>query len=156
MTITIDETRSEVEIGQVRGLFRAYAASLPFDLGFQNFAAELESLPGPYAPPHGCLLLARQAAEPAGCVGAKPLAPGIGEIKRLYVVPSFRGTGLGRRLLEAAIERARQIGFRSVRLDSHREHMHAAIALYRKVGFADIPPYGPDLDGRLVFFEKRF
>jgi GNAT superfamily N-acetyltransferase len=155
MTIVIEEARSEAEIDQVRGLFRAYAASLPFDLGFQNFAAELESLPGPYAAPDGCLLLARQAAEPVGCVGVKRLATGIAEIKRLYVVQSFRGTGLGRRLLEAAIECARQIGFRSVRLDSHSEHMHAAIALYRKLGFAEIPPYGPDLDGRLMFFEKR-
>ena len=153
--IAIAEAASAADIRQAAALFRAYAASLPFDLAFQNFAAELAGLPGPYAPPGGCLLLARAAAGPVGIVAVKPLAPEVAEIKRLYVVPAARGAGLGRRLLEAAIGRARRIGYVRIRLDSHREHMAAAIALYRRLGFTEIPPYGPDLGGALAFFEKQ-
>src|SRR6202022_3938807 len=112
MTITIAEAD---DIAAARALFRAYAAALPFDLAFQNFAAELAGLPAPYVRPEGRLLLARDTAEPAGVVGVKQLAPGIAEIKRLYVAPAARGSGLGRRLLERAIEAARECGHASVR-----------------------------------------
>lgn len=139
----------------VRHLFRAYAKSLPFSLDFQGFTEELAGLPAPYAPPGGCLLLAKQESKAVGVVGLKPLAAGIAEIKRLYVVPKARGAGLGRVLAERAIAEARAKGYRRVRLDTHRPSMTAAIALYRSLGFVEIPPYGPDLDGQIAFFEKR-
>ena len=135
-------------------MFRAYADSLPFDLGFQNFDAELAGLPAPYLPPGGCLLLAHDGnGEALGVVGLKPLSPGIAEIKRLYVVPAARGAGLGRKLLERAIETARGRGYARVRLDSHRASMTAGIALYHRLGFVEIPPYGPDFNGAFAFFE---
>ena len=155
MLFIIDEATSEGDIDTVRRLFRAYAESLPFSLDFQGFAAELAGLPMPYAPPAGCLLLAWRAGEAIGLVGLKPLAPGIAEIKRLYIVPEARGLGLGRLLAERAIAAARARGYERVRLDTHRPSMAAAIALYRSLGFAEIPPYGPDLDGEITFFEKR-
>jgi ribosomal protein S18 acetylase RimI-like enzyme len=143
------------DIETVRRLFRAYADSLPFSLAFQGFAAELAGLPAPYVPPGGCLLLARRDSETVGLVGLKPLAPGIAEIKRLYVVPEARGLGLGKQLAERAIRRACAKGYARVRLDTHRPSMTAAIALYRSLGFEEIPPYGPDLGGQIAFFEKR-
>ena len=106
-------------------------------------------------PPGGCLLLARRKGEPAGMIGLKPLAQGIAEIKRLYVAPDARGLGLGKRLAECAIAEARAKGYARVRLDTHRPSMAAAIALYRSLGFDEIPPYGPDLDGQIAFFGKR-
>jgi GNAT superfamily N-acetyltransferase len=142
------------DIGIARRLFRAYAESLPFSLDFQGFAAELADLPLPYSPPHGCLLLARRGGEAVGVAGLKPLAPGIAEIKRLYVVLEARGLGLGKQLAERAIAEARAKGYERVRLDTHRPSMPAAIALYRSLGFTEIPPYGPDLDGQIAFFEK--
>jgi hypothetical protein len=95
---TIRVVSSAEEMGPVRLLFREYAGSLDFDLGFQNFEQELAGLPGPYAPPSGCLLLATAGGEPVGCVALKRLADHVCEVKRLYVRERRRGTGLGRLL----------------------------------------------------------
>ena len=105
--VVITEAGSDSDIETARDLFRAYAESLPFSLDFQNFAAELDGLPAPYNPPAGCLLIARQERVAVGVIGLKPLAPGIAEIKRLYVLPEARGAGLGRILAERAIAEAR-------------------------------------------------
>jgi len=153
--IEITEAGDADDIEIVRHLFRAYADGLPFSLDFQDFAAELAGLPAPYTPPAGCLLLARADAAPIGVVALKPLAAGIAEIKRLYVVPVARGAGIGRRLAEHAIAEAHAKGYERVRLDTHRPSMSAAIALYRRLGFVEIAPYGPDLGGQIAFFEKR-
>lgn len=151
MIAAIEETG---DIVAVRELFRAYAASLPFSLDFQDFAAELAGLPAPYVAPAGCLLLARNDNGAAvGVVGVKPLASGTAEIKRLYVMAAARDAGLGRALLERAIEAARSRGYERVRLDSHRISMGPAIALYYRLGFAEIPPYGPNPGGAFAFFE---
>src|SRR6266566_2224741 len=151
----IDDACDAGDIKTARRLLRAYAESLPFSLDFQNFAAELDGLPAPYNPPGGCLLIARQEGVAIGVIGLKPFAPGIAEIKRLYVLPEARGTGLGRTLAERAIAETRIKGYERVRLDTHRPSMAAAISLYRKLGFVEIPPYGPNPDGQFAFFEKR-
>ena len=155
VALVITEAGSDSDIETARLLFHAYAESLPFSLDFQNFAAELDGLPAPYNPPAGCLLIARREGGAIGVIGMKPLAPGIAEIKRLYVLSEARGTGLGWTLAERAIAEARARGYERVRLDTHRPSMAAAIALYRKLGFVEIPPYGPNPDGQFAFFEKR-
>ena len=124
---------------EVRALFGEYAASLPFALDFQDFDRELAELPGAYAPPRGALLLARGA----GCVGLRPIDETTCEMKRLYVQSSARGTGLGRRLAEAAISEARRIGYERMRLDTVAG-MDSAQALYERLGFHEIPPYRPN------------
>jgi ribosomal protein S18 acetylase RimI-like enzyme len=125
----------------VRVLFREYAGSLGFDLCFQKFEQELAELPGQYAPPSGCLLLATAGDEPAGCVALKKLADGVCEIKRLYVRGQYRGTGLGRTLAEQIIQEARCLGYQAMRLDTIPSTMSSAVALYRSLGFRDIPAY---------------
>ena len=128
--------RESSDLEEVRALVREYAASLPFALDFQDFDRELNELPGDYAAPKGALLLARGA----GCVGLRPIDETTCEMKRLYVRPSARGTGLGRRLAEAAITEARTLGYTRMRLDTV-PGMDSAQSLYERLGFEDIPPY---------------
>jgi ribosomal protein S18 acetylase RimI-like enzyme len=127
-------------IDAVRGLFREYATSLDFDLAFQDFDRELAALPGGYAPPEGCLLLARYEGWPVGCVGVRRSADGICEMKRLYVCPSCRGLHIGHALARAAIAEARSLGYRWMRLDTV-PGMEKAQGLYQALGFYEIDVY---------------
>lgn len=129
------------EIDAARALFKDYAAGLGLDLSFQDFEAELAGLPGDYAPPRGALLLAHATGDLAGCVALRPLAePVVCEMKRLYVRPAWRGTGLGRRLAEAILAEGRRLGYARMRLDT-LPSMSSAIGLYESLGFRDIPAY---------------
>lgn len=128
------------QVAQVRGLLLEYAAGLGVDLSFQDFAGEVADLPGAYAPPRGALLLATHGARAVGCVGIRPLGETTCELKRLYVRQEARSLGLGRQLLNAAIGRARALGYGSMRLDT-LPSMQRAIGLYRALGFYPIAPY---------------
>jgi ribosomal protein S18 acetylase RimI-like enzyme len=129
------------DIQQARELFEEYAAWLGINLCFQNFDKELAELPGDYAPPNGRLLLAAAADEVMGCVALRKIGDGVGEMKRLYVRPAFRGRGLGRTLTEKLITEAKQIGYAQLRLDTLPGKMDQAIAMYRSFGFQEIAPY---------------
>ena len=133
--------KSLEQIAQTRELFLEYAQSLGFSLCFQSFDQELAALPGDYAPPDGRLLLATHQSHPAGCVALHKLGPEICEMKRLYVRPEFRGKGLGRDLAEKVISEARQSGYNKLRLDTVEPLMKTAVAMYRELGFREIPPY---------------
>ena len=124
----------------VRDLFLEYGESLGFNTCFMGLDQELISLPGDYGPPQGCLLLAKDNGDAVGCVGLRPLPDATCEMKRLFVRAGHRGAGLGRRLAEAAIERARAMGCRRVVLDA-LPNMVEARALYRSLGFNPCAPY---------------
>ena len=139
--VEIFPANSAAHVEMIRGLFQEYAQSLGFSLDFQGFGRELAELPGMYAPPRGRLLLASVDAESAGCVGLRPLEQAICEMKRLYVRPQFRGLSLGRRLAERIIAEGREIGYRTMRLDTVAGTMDPSIELYRRLGFVEIEPY---------------
>jgi putative acetyltransferase len=140
MNLSIERITSVAELPTIRAMFEEYADSMGLDLTFQNFSAELANLPGKYAPPSGCILLARVDEEPAGCVALRPLVDGVCEMKRLYVRPRHRGLKLGRKLAERIIEEARDLGYRRIRLDTIASRMSDAVALYRSLGFREVPP----------------
>jgi ribosomal protein S18 acetylase RimI-like enzyme len=139
-TLLLADARGPEDMARVRELFLEYQAQLGVDLCFQGFQVELDGLPGDYAPPGGRLLLARVGGSVAGCVGLRRFAPDICEMKRLFVRPGFRGLRIGRQLAEAAIESGRDLGYRSMRLDT-LPVMREAVALYHGLGFRDIEPY---------------
>ena len=138
MRLTYVETSEQVE--EARQLFREYEAATGVDLCFQNFAQELASLPGDYAPPTGRLIVAYEGEAAAGCVALRKIDDAVCEMKRLYARPGFRGTGLGRALAERIVEEARSIGYERMRLDT-LPTMRSAIALYHSLGFREIEPY---------------
>lgn len=137
-------TGTASDLLSVRQLFREYVNSLPFVLDFQDFEQELATLPGRYAEPDGCILLARDsvpADRPAiACVALRPLAPGECEMKRMYVQPAWRGQGIGRRLGEELIAEAQRRGYHRMRLDTV-SRMTEANALYRSLGFEPCQAY---------------
>ncbi len=138
--IVLSQADSPELVATACNLFREYAETIGTNLEYQGFAAELAALPAPYAPPKGALLVAHTGAEVAGCVGLRPLDSRTGEMKRLYVRPAYRSWGLGKRLVEAVINAARQAGYSELRLDT-LPSMASAQALYHRLGFVEIPPY---------------
>ncbi len=140
------------DIETVRVLFLEYAEGLGFSLCFQDFDAELAGMPGDYAPPAGGLWLAESNGAAIGCIGLRPLEPGICEIKRLFLRPAARGLGLGRGLAETAIAAAREQRYNAMRLDTV-DSMVAAQTLYRALGFCERPPYGSHRHPMLRYFE---
>lgn len=152
---TIQQALTERDMQDVKFLFQTYHDALGVDISYQNFAKELDSLPGQYARPAGALLLARDASgRPVGCVCLRPMnVQGRCELKRLYVIGSVRGTGLGKLLAEAAVGEARALGYTTIMLDSLRT-MAQAIKLYEALGFQETEAYyETPLDTR--FFKKN-
>jgi len=143
-TVHLVEPDTPALLQATREVFLEYAQSLPIDLGFQNFDAELSALPGDYAAPEGALLLALVDGEVAGCGAFRPLPDSdhvnACEMKRLFVRRPFRRFGLGRQIAQALMDRASEIGYSSMLLDT-LDDMEAARELYASLGFEEVPPY---------------
>jgi len=138
---TIIRARSETAYAAAADLMRAYANELDVDLCFQDFEAELQALDVPYSPPDGSLLLGMRAGRAVGCVGLRAKGgPATCEMKRLYVDPTHRGDGLGAALCEALLDEGRRLGYDRMVLDTLRS-LKPAVALYRRLGFEEIPAY---------------
>jgi ribosomal protein S18 acetylase RimI-like enzyme len=152
--LTIRDAHKGEALATARQLFNECAASLDISLCFQGFDEELASLPGPYAPPQGRLLLAWRDKVSVGCVALRSLEPGTCEMKRLYVRPAYRTGGVGRLLAERVIHEAATAGYRRMRLDS-LPTMQTALQLYRRLGFREIAPYTTNPVKGAVFLELQ-
>lgn len=149
-----------------RDLFREYAKSIEHlaaaSFAQQNLEGELQSLPGKYAPPKGCILLAMDGENAVGCIALRPLDrmphdrsdERICEMKRLYAKPETRGRGVGRLLCEELIRFAKQGGYTLMKLDTEPE-LEAACKLYRALGFVEIPRYNDDPKPETLYMGLR-
>jgi len=151
--VEIREALIPDELPAVRELFREYEASLNVDLCFQGFEEELATLPGKYSRPNGGIWLAVDGDRIAGCIALRPLDAERAEMKRLFVRPSFRGSGSGRKLAEQVLTEAAAAGYLSVCLDT-LPTMTGAIALYRSLGFVEIEPYYSNPVKGALFMER--
>lgn len=147
----IARAHTEPRLTIVRGLMAEYldwviattrAAGLdPKTLSAHYYEGGAETLPGAFAPPSDCLLLATDAAgDPAGLVAYDRVDADSCEMKRMYVPPAARGKGAARALAFRLMDEARAAGYRTMRLET-RAFMPEAIALYTALGFRDCPPF---------------
>ena len=125
--------------------FRAY-------LAIQHYDEELRHPEAKYGPPDGRLYLACCGGEAAGCIALRKLDDETCEMKRHYVRPAFRGRGIASRLVRQIIDDARTIGYRRMRLDT-LPFLRDAIALYRRLGFYDIPCYNDSPMAETIFLQ---
>jgi len=140
MTVTVSRVDSPALWTEARRLIEEYAASLDFDLAFQDFDREIQSLHVEYAWSSGCFVLAGYEGVWIGCGGVRRFSASACEMKRLYVSPAGRGHGAGRRMAEALIDAARRLGYRTMLLDT-TPSMSRAQQIYASLGFTIVPPY---------------
>src|ERR1035441_1662490 len=153
-SLEIREATDAASLELARTLVLGHAAGLGDVPGVERVRADASALPGPYAPPAGVLLVATLAGNPAGCVAFKRLDGETCEVKRMFVDPAFRKRGIARALMLKLLERAKERGYRRVRLGTLHT-MTAAQALYRDLGFVEIPRYRPNEHTDTMFFEKN-
>jgi putative acetyltransferase len=148
----IKQAQTPDEIDEARRLFREYEAFLSVDLCFQGFEEELAGLPGKYAPPSGALLIALTRETVAGCVALRALGDDVCEMKRLFVRPEYRSTGLGKRLAREVVDVARGLGYSLMRLDT-LDRLTEAMRLYESLGFRKTEPYYENPLHGVVYWE---
>ncbi len=153
--IKIESAETQEDYGAVRALLQEYVDTRPNDPALINFPSEFEQLEHHYGPPEGKVLLAHQDRQPAGCVAFHPLEEGVCEMKRLYVSPRYRGSGIGRGLVMTLLIEAEKAGYKKMRLDSIPS-MQAAQELYESIGFYEIPDYRNNPNPGTRYYEISF
>jgi len=148
----IVHTDGEYEIAA--NLFGEYAAWLNIDLAFQKFDEELAALKTMYGAPGGGIILCKTGNEFIGCVAVRRINDSTAELKRMFVQTAFQGKGIGKILLEKAIELAENAGYHCIRLDT-LNYMLPAISLYKQYGFYEIPAYYHNPNETAVYFELQ-
>lgn len=149
MSETIGIASTKEDYDAAKSLFKAYAESLDFSIEFQDFEGEMNRFPDGYE----LVLVARQYGTAVGAVGLKENKAGICEMKRLFVAPGARSTGLGRRLCERLMQKAKRLGYSEMWLDT-LERWKAAHALYLKLGFTDTPSFEYHIQPDIVYLKK--
>ncbi|MBK8522495.1 MAG: GNAT family N-acetyltransferase [Chitinophagaceae bacterium] len=136
-------------------LFKAYASWLNIDLGFQHFDKELKEIKVMYGEPGGGIILCKTMDEYIGCAGIRKIDSNTAELKRMFIKPAWQKLGIGKTLLEKAVELARELNYTTIRLDT-LNYMTPAIKLYKNYGFYEIPAYYNNPNATAVYFEKKY
>ena len=142
------------EYAEAKKLFAEYAKAINIDLAFQKFDKELEKINTMYSSPHGGIIICKKDEIFAGCIAIRKIEDTICELKRMYVNPEFQGTGIGKNLLEKALQLAKDCNYKIIRLDT-LNYMHPAIHIYKQHGFYEIDAYYFNPNKTALFFEKQ-
>jgi putative acetyltransferase len=134
-------------------LFKEYAASIKISLDFQHFDDELGGLKKMYAEPYGGIILAKEEKGIIGCIALRRISDTIGELKRMYIKPGHQNKGVGKILLEKAVQLAKECNYVVLKLDT-LNYMLPAIHLYKQAGFSETVPYYHNPLTTVVYFEK--
>ena len=152
--IVIASTPEQYKAGAI--LFKEYAESLDFTLSFQSFEDELTILPKMYGTPAGALFLAETEGEYIGAVGLRQIENEYTcEVKRMYIRPGFQGKGIGKKFMENLFEKARQLNYKTIKLDTLGPKMPAAVGLYKSFGFKETTPYNFNPYEGVLYFERE-
>jgi len=153
--LIIRTPQTDSEWNNVKKLLQDYRCEFDDQTCFTSFDQEMDNLEQYYADEDKIKLIAVDEVTNTiiGCVALRGFSPGVCEMKRLYVVPSFRGQKIGQKLAEAIIEKAIERGYHAMILDTMYE-MQAAQQLYYSLGFHTIPPYNQQDESKVVCFEK--
>jgi ribosomal protein S18 acetylase RimI-like enzyme len=151
ITYVAAATEKEYNDGMI--LFQEYANSLNISLDFQHFDEELKIIGEMYGPPEGILIIAYFKKQAVGCAALRKIDEGICEVKRMYVQPSHRRLHIGNTLLEMLINKAVELKYSLMRLDT-LDHMIPAITLYQHHGFYKIDAYYFNPNSNTVYMEK--
>jgi ribosomal protein S18 acetylase RimI-like enzyme len=154
MNLTLKKAETAIDFDNGKRLFLQYIQSLDFALTFQDVDRELEEISIEYNAPAGMLLLAYDGDKAIACAGVRKIDTTTAELKRMFVDPAYRGHQLGQQLLQMALVAAKQLGYRSIRLDTVPT-MRSAIKLYQAVGFREIDPYRFNPIPGALFMEKE-
>jgi GNAT superfamily N-acetyltransferase len=146
------EAKSTNHFNNARKIFIEYQNCIGIDLCFQDFQTELKELPGKYAAPHGCIILVYAARKCIGCVALRPIDREICEMKRLFVMKEYHGQRIGTELVKRIMQKAIDIGYRKMRLDT-LESMKPAMHIYTGIGFKEITSYYHNPLKNVKYFE---
>jgi putative acetyltransferase len=153
MKPSIEEVRTAADYAAAVELFRVYEQELGIDLCFQNFEEELKNIHLKYGPPTGELWLLKDTGAVVGCVAIWKLEEGVCELKRMYLKPAYRGQKWGEKFIETAQQKAKIMGYHTMRLDTF-QRLVPAVELYKKSGFTQIKSYNYNPENDVVYFEK--
>lgn len=138
---------------ETKRLFREYEKWLNVSLCFQGFEEEVNTLPGKYSPPEGKLYIVKYDSKYSGCIALRKIEDGICEMKRLFLKEELRGKGIGNTLVTKIINDAKDIGYKTMRLDTIKEKMPKAVEIYTKHGFVETEPYYHNPNPHTLFLE---
>ncbi len=141
------------EYQESKKLFAEYAHAINIDLTFQKFDKELEEINTMYSSPQGGIIICKKDEIFTGCIAVRKIDDSTCELKRMYVNPAFQGNGIGKNLLEKALQLAKDCNYKIIRLDT-LNYMAPAIHLYMQSGFYVIEPYYFNPNKTALFFEK--
>ncbi len=134
METSIIQIVDQEHLNAVKNLFKAYFKELDENICFQNFEEELQDPLKLYFHNQGALFVAFYNQEPVACIALKNLGNDTCEMKRLFVLPSYRKKGIAEKLCQVLLQKAKELGYKNMKLDTLPK-LKAAIALYQKLGF---------------------